>query len=180
MEDSISRNFGIMNNFFLSLNDEITDVDENLFCPSDSWKDSKTYPSDRTSSPIEVGFEGKVVKDLSKAENLPNSEEYHKRQFNCQDIFDSEDEEFQKDFFGEFSRPKSCGTIPKSRLKLSSNISDPCLLSCLPNETTSNHSPEIPASGDQSINDSQMNSLDSGIPDDAGSGTSQVCSVLFF
>ena len=90
-----------------------------------------------------------------------------------QGIFDSVDEPFQKDFFGGLSRPKSSGTIPKSRRFLSSNMSDPCLLSSSQNEMLLNPSPENPTT-DEHSSTSQMNSLDSGIIDECSSGTGKV------
>ena len=122
--------------------------------------------------PFEADFEQTEVKQSLK-EGL---EDFQPR---CQDIFGSGDETFQKDFFGGLSRPKSSGTIPKSRRFLSSNMSDPCLLSSTLNETYLNPSPKVPSTDDHSTNTSQMNSLDSGIPDECSSGTGKVCSFSF-
>jgi len=149
MEDPIARNFGIMNDFFLTLNDEITD--EKLFYHGDSkqeyfFKNCEISP-----------FEGRFVKDLSKPANFQNCEEAHRRDMCSPDFFDYEEDEILKDSFREV-RPKSVGTIPKNTRILSSNISDPCLLSSVPHAT-----PEALGSGDQSTIDSEMNSLDSGI-----------------
>ena len=81
-------------------------------------------------------------------------EQDKKRQNSCHNIFEA-DEDFQRDFFSEFARPKSVGTIPKSKRQLSTNISDPCLLSCLPSDVLQT-----------STNTSELNSVDSGIPDE--------------
>ena len=161
-----------MNEYFLTLDDE-KDMDETLFCPSKSRQESKFNACERMSSPFEFGFEGKALKESFTSMNLPYSDK-----LGSQDIYDSEDEEFQKGFFSEITRPKSVGTIPKSRRNLSSNISDPCLLSSVPNESPNYPTPENPASGNQSTINSEMNSLDSGIPDEASIGTNQVCETF--
>jgi hypothetical protein len=57
---------------------------------------------------------------------------------------------------------------------LSTNISDPCLLSFTLNEIPQNPPPDLPATGDQSTIDSEMNSLDSGILDEGSTGMNQV------
>merc|ERR1719510_844756 len=129
-EDSIARNFGIMNSFFMSLSNEAEEVDHTIFQHTDPWLDSNTHPSSTA------------------------QEQEKKRQNSCHNIFEA-DEDFQRDFFSEFSRPKSVGTIPKSRRKQSTNISDPCLLSCLPSDVLQT-----------STNTSELNSVDSGIPDE--------------
>ena len=96
-------------------------------------------------------------------QEVPNRiKEERKRQNSYHNIFDSDEEEFHKDFFSDFVRPKSVGTIPKSKRNLSTNISDPCLLSCLPPEGSVSGQP----SSERSTNNSQLNSLDSGIPDE--------------
>jgi len=130
-----------MNGFFMSLNDDCGDQPENMLHSQDPWLDS--------SSP-----------SVTKESNSRIVEE-HKRQNSFHNIFESDDEEFEKDFFGDFSRPKSVGTIPKSKRKLSTNISDPCLLSCLPSDLP------LPATAtERSTNNSELNSLDSGIPEE--------------
>ena len=93
--------------------------------------------------------------------------EDQKRLNSCHNIFES-DEDFQRDFLSEFSRPKSVGTIPKSRRKLSTNISDPCLLSCLPSD--------VNGLTDRSTNTSELNSVDSGIPEDTAVREHQIYS----
>ena len=41
-EDSIRRNFGIMNGFFMSLNDDCGDQPENMLHSQDPWLDSSS------------------------------------------------------------------------------------------------------------------------------------------
>ena len=93
-------------------------------------------------------------------------EKLRQRQGSYHNIFDSDEEEFHKDFFSDFSRPKSVGTIPKSKRKLSTNISDPCLLSCLPSDISN-----MNRTTDRSTNNSELNSLDSGIPEEINGTT---------
>ena len=87
------------------------------------------------------------------------------------DIFYSDDEEFQKDFFG-LNRPKRSGTIPKNKRLLSSNMSEPCLLSSTDEKLGC--SEYLPTSQKSNTNAIEMNSLDSGILDESYTGTSQV------
>ena len=77
-----------MNNFFLSLNEG-----ENLFCPGDSWQVSKSKNNGKLLLPFEADLEQNEVKEFLK-------ERVEDIQARCQDIFDSDDETFQKDFFG--------------------------------------------------------------------------------
>ena len=146
-------------------------MEENLCCSGDSWQVSKTKNNGKILLPFEDDFEQKEEKEVL-------NERLEDIQPRYQDIFDSDDENFHKDFFGGFGRPKSSGTIPKSRRFLSSNMSDPCLLSSSQNEMLLNPSPENPSTDDHSTNTSQMNSLDSGIPDECSSGKGTVCSFL--
>ena len=158
-----------MNNFFLSLNDDIGHMEDNLVCPSDSWQVHKA--KGKAVSQFHAEFE--EVKDISKEE----AEEDRNLKLRYQDIFDSDDDTFQKDVFNGLSRPKSSGTLPKSRRFLSSNMSDPCLLSSTQDEMCRNDSSENLAGStdDQSTNMSgEMNSLDSGILDEVSSGRGQV------
>ena len=71
----------------------------------------------------------------------------------------------------------SLRTLPKSRKFLSSNMSDPCLLSCTEGARLKNPSPDNPSTGDQSTTTSDMNSLDSGITDE---GSAQVKPIYSF
>ena len=113
---------------------------------SDSWLQPPR--SERLSASPSPG--GGDTADRSPPRPAPHPEK--KRQNSCHNIFDSEDEEFQKDFFSDFSRPKSVGTIPKCSRKLSANVSDPCLLSaCLPPDD---------------ISTGELSSHDSGIPEE--------------
>ena len=170
IDSSLASNFSIMNNFFLSLNDDIGHMEDNLVCPSDSWQVLKV--KGKAGSQFDADYED--VKDISKEE----AEEDRNLKLRYQDIFDSDDDTFQKDFFNGLSRPKSSGTLPKSRRFLSSNMSDPCLLSSTQDEMYRNYySSENLASStnDQSTNMSgEMNSLDSGILDEGSSGRSQI------
>ena len=115
-------------------------------------------------------FESRERKMNDLRAEADQDDEMHLR---CQDVFDSDDEAFQNDFFGEFRRPKSSGTIPKSRKYLSSNMSDPCLLTSGQNDADKNLSVENKSTGDHSTN-SEINSLDSGIPDDGSQSNIQV------
>ena len=166
MDCSFSSNFGIMDNLFLSLNDDIGNMEENIFYPGDSWQGPKSK-TNKMLSQFEGNFKEKEVNDSPK-----------KREYNDHlrylDIFDSDDETFQRDFFDGLKRPKSSGTIPKSRRFLSTNMSDPCLLSSTREDMLKNPSPENPSAGAHSTNKSELNSLDSGILDEGFSGASQV------
>ena len=137
-----------MNNPFLSLNDENEDLDENLYlCSDDSWPAPNSKVSSRSFSLFQELNPAKADKSSTARED--------KWQLTYQDDFDSDDEELQREFVCEYTRPKSSGSIPKSRQNLSTNISDPCLLSNTPNEI-------------------EINSLDSGIPEECLSGKAQV------
>ena len=81
-----------MNNFFLSLNDDIENMEENLFCPGDSWQVSKSKDDETLLLPFEADFEQNEIKQFLKV----GVEDIQPR---CQDYFDSDDETFQKDFF---------------------------------------------------------------------------------
>ena len=161
MDCSFSSNFGIMDNLFLSLNDDIGNMEENLFYPGDSWQGPKSK-TNKMLSQFEGNFKEKEVNDSLK-----------KREYNGHlrypDIFDSDDETFQRDFFDGLRRPKSSGTIPKSRRYLSTNMSDPCLLSSTQDDMLNNPYPE-----NLSTYKSEMNSLDSGILDEDSCGANQV------
>ena len=138
----------MVNTPFLSLNDEDEDLDENLYlCSDDSWPAPKSKVSSRSFSPFQELNPAKSDKSSTARED--------KWQLTYQDDFDSDDEELQRGFFCEYTRIKSSGSIPKSRQNLSTNISDPCLLSNTSNEI-------------------EINSLDSGIPEECLSGTAQV------
>ena len=142
----------MINNPFLSLNDESEDLDENLYlCSTDSWPAPKSKVSSRSFSPFQELNPAKADKSSTARED--------KWQLTYQDDFDSDDEELQRGLFCEYTRPKSSGSIPKSRPNLSTNISDPCLLSNTRNEI-------------------EINSLDSGIPEDSPSGIAQVLNNL--
>ena len=86
-----------MNNFFQSLNDDIGNMEENLFCPGDSWQVSKSKNNGKLLLPFEADLEQNEVKEFLK-------ERVEDIQARCQDMFDSDDETFQKDFFGGLSR----------------------------------------------------------------------------
>ena len=161
MDCSFSSNFGIMDNLFLSLNDDIGNMEENLFYPGDSWQVSKSK-TNKMLSQFEGNFKEKEVNDS------PRKREYDDH-LRYADIFDDDDETFQRDFFDGLKRPKSSGTIPKSRRFLSTNMSDPCLLSSTQDDMLRNPSPKHPPS-----DKSEMNSLDSGILDEDSCGANQV------
>ena len=139
-----------MNSFFMSLSNEAEEVDPTIFQHTDPWLDSNTHPS----STSQVRNCLTSISVFIHPADAIFQEQDKKRQNSCHNIFEA-DEDFQRDFFSEFSRPKSVGTVPKSQRKLSSNISDPCLLSCLPSDV-------LPTN----TNTSELNSVDSGIPDE--------------
>ena len=154
----------MINNPFLSLNDENEDLDENLYlCSTDSWPAPKSKVSSRSFSPFQELNPAKADKSSTARED--------KWQLTYQDDFDSDDEKLQRELFWEYTRTKSSGSIPDSRKKLSTNISDPCLLSSS-NEILNS----IPAKHlEKHI---EINSLDSGIPEDSSSGKAQVLNKL--
>lgn len=161
IEGSIARNFGIMNNFFLSLNEDADHPEDNAMCSHNPWQMPVARNESHPFSPYGAGYEKKDFKDI-----YPADSENCNLQARCKNLFDSDDEAFENDFFGELRRPKSSGTLPKSRKFLSSNMSDPCLLSCTEGSRLKNPSPDNPSTGDQSTTTSDMNSLDSGITDE--------------
>ena len=151
----LASNFSMTNNVFLSLNDDIGSMEENIF--KDPWQLQAFKTKSNLFSPFDA-IEDREIK-------IEEDQKY-------MDIFDSDDEAFQKDFFVGLNRPKSSGTIPKSKKLLSSNMSDPCLLSSADDKVGC--SEHLPTSQKSNTNASEMNSLDSGILDEGYSGTSQV------
>ena len=150
-----------MNNPFLSLNDEDEDLDENLYlCSDDSWPGPKSKVSSRSFSLFQELNPAKSDKSSTARED--------KWQLSYRDDFDSDEEELQRGLFCEYTRPRTSGSIPKSRKNLSTNISDPCLLSKTSNEILNS----IPAKHLE--NNIEIDSLDSGIPEDSCSGIAKV------
>ena len=147
----------MINNPFLSLNDENEDLDENLYlCSTDSWPAPKSKVSSRSFSPFQELNPAKADKSSTARED--------KWQLSYQDDFDSDDEELERGLFCEYTRPKS-------RKQLSTNISDPCLLYNTPNEILNS------ISAKHLELDIEMNSLDSGIPEDSCSGIAKVLNI---
>jgi len=155
-EDPIERNFGIINNFFMSLECKGFDPDQGPPMPGDP-PDSCPSTGDRMSGSFELLSEGEC-EVMGRLAGHGNTPELRPRRLSCEDLLEREARPQE----AEERRPKSVGTIPGRRWPGQELL--PGLLPCDPSALG-------PAGSSRDRDpDSGVNSLDSGAISGAISG----------